>query len=71
LPGDDAKSRSEKSFTTLRRRDSKTFQLTITLASGLLDKMPGMATKSFQNLPTELSKYWNPRTKAVAEVAPW
>jgi integrase len=61
-------SRSQKPFTTPHRRDSKTFQLTINPASGLPDKICwNWQRKSFQDLPGELSKYRNPRTKAAAE----
>jgi integrase/recombinase XerD len=60
--------RSQKPFTTPRRRDSKTFQLTINPASGLPDRIcREWHRKSFQDLPGELSKYRNPRTKASAE----
>jgi hypothetical protein len=58
----------QKPFSTPKRGDSKTFQLTITPASGLPDKIcREWQRKSFQDLPGELSKYRNPKTKAVAE----
>ncbi|MDR3160618.1 MAG: hypothetical protein LBU28_03285 [Spirochaetaceae bacterium] len=51
-----------------RRGDSKTFQLTITPASGLPAKIcREWRRKSFQDLPDELSQYRNPKTKAATE----
>jgi hypothetical protein len=60
--------RSQKPFTTPRRRDSKTFQLTITPASGFPDRIcREWQRKSFQDLPEELSRYQNPKTKVASE----
>jgi hypothetical protein len=64
----DAMPRLQKPFTTPRRGDSKTFQLTITPASGLPARVcREWQRKSFQDLPGELSQYRNPKTKAAAE----
>jgi hypothetical protein len=65
---EDAMSRPQKPFTTPRRGDSKTFQVTINPVSGLPDKIcREWQRKSFQDLPEELAKYRNPKTKAAAE----
>jgi integrase len=64
----DAMPRPQKPFVTPRRRDSKTFQITINPASGLPEKVcRNWRRKSFQDLPDELSQYRNPKTKAAAE----
>jgi integrase/recombinase XerD len=61
-------SKPQKPFTTPRRGDSRTFQLTINPTSGLPDKIcREWQRKSFQDLPDGLSKYRNPRTKTAAE----
>jgi hypothetical protein len=61
-------SRPQKPFATPRRGDSKTFQLTITPASGLPEKIcREWHRKSFQDLPDELAKHRNPKTKTAAE----
>ncbi|MDR2394708.1 MAG: hypothetical protein LBD93_11225 [Treponema sp.] len=61
-------SKPQKPFTTPRRGDSKTFQLTINPSSGLPAKIcRDWCRKSFQDLPDALAQYRNPKTKAVAE----
>jgi hypothetical protein len=60
--------RTPKPFSTPRRNDSKTFQITLNRTCGL----PGYVCaewrrRSFQDLPEELSQYRTPRTKSAAE----
>jgi hypothetical protein len=61
-------SRPSKPFTTPRRRDSKTFQITIDCSSGLPWKVcQEWRRRSFQDFPDVLIQFRNPKTKAAAE----
>jgi integrase len=67
---DGAMSRLSKPFTTPRRGDSKTFQITIDCSSGLPWKVcREWRRRSFQDFPDVLIQFRNPRTKAAAEAA--
>jgi integrase len=60
--------RPQKPFNTPKRRDSKTFQITINPASGLPRQIcREWQRKSFQDFPDALAIYRNPKTKAAAE----
>jgi len=60
--------RPQKPYTTPRRGDSKTFQLTINPSSGLPQRVcREWRRKSFQDLPGALAQYKNPKTKNAAE----
>jgi hypothetical protein len=62
--------RSQKPFTTTRRTDSKTFQLTLNPSCGLPRNIfREWKRKSFQNFPDVLAQYRCPKTKAAAEAA--
>jgi integrase len=61
-------SRPSKPFTTPRRGDSKTFQITINCSSGLPWKIcQEWRRRSFQDFPEDLIRFRNPKTKAAAE----
>jgi hypothetical protein len=61
-------SRPSNPFITPRRRDTKTFQITINCSSGLPWKVcQEWRRRSFQDLPNALAQYRNPKTKAAAE----
>jgi integrase/recombinase XerD len=61
-------SRPSKPFITPRRKDTKTFQITINCSSGLPWKVcQEWRRRSFQDLPNVLAQYRNPKTKAAAE----
>ncbi|MDR0586029.1 MAG: tyrosine-type recombinase/integrase [Treponema sp.] len=61
-------SRSQKPFTTPRRNDTKTFQITISPSSGLPWRVClEWRRRSFRDFPDALAQYRNPRTKAAAE----
>jgi integrase len=63
-------SRAAKPFTTPRRTDSKTFQLTLNASCGLPDRVCiEWRRRSFQDLPDELAQHRSPKTKATAEAA--
>ena len=60
--------RPQKPFTTPRRNDSKTFQLTLNPSCGLPARVcHEWRRKSFQDFPDELFQHRNPKTKAAAE----
>ncbi|MDR0719423.1 MAG: hypothetical protein LBF78_07280 [Treponema sp.] len=60
--------RLQKPFTTPRRRDSKTFQITLNVSSGLPWKVcREWRRKSFQEFPDVLIQFRNPKTKPAAE----
>jgi integrase/recombinase XerD len=62
--------RTPKPFTTPRRNDSRTFQLTINPSCGLPGRVcDEWKRRSFHDLPDELAQYRNPKTKAAAEAA--
>jgi integrase len=59
--------RIPKPFSTPRRADSKTFQLTLNHTCGLPERVCAeWRRRSFLDLPEELSPYRNPRTKSAA-----
>ena len=59
-----------KPFTTPRRNDSKTFQLTLNHTCGLPERICiEWKRRSFQDLPDELALHRNPKTKSAAEAA--
>ena len=61
-------SRTEKPFTTPRRVDSKTFQLTLNPSCGLPQRVCAeWKRRSFHDFPIELVDYRCPKTKAAAE----
>jgi len=60
--------RLAKPFTTPRRTDSKTFQVTLNPACGLPQRVCNeWRRRSFYDLPDDLASYRNPKTKAAAE----
>ena len=61
-------SKFAKPFTTPRRADSKTFQLTLNPSCGLPQRVCSeWKRRSFQDLPEDLSSHRNPKTKSAAE----
>jgi integrase len=61
-------SKPQKPFSTPKRGDSKTFQLTINPVSGLPVRIcREWRRKSFQDLPDALAQYRNPKTKSAAQ----
>ena len=55
-------------FSTPRRNDSKTFQLTLKCTCGLPERVCAeWRRRSFLDLPGELAMYRNPKTKSAAE----
>jgi len=61
-------SRPKKPFVIQKRKDWKTYIITINISSGLPDRVcKEWHRKSFQNFPTELAVYQNPKTKSAAE----
>jgi integrase/recombinase XerD len=61
-------SRIPKPFTTPRRRDTGTFQITLNTACGLPVRVCAeWRRKSFYFLPDALAQYRNPKTKSAAE----
>jgi hypothetical protein len=55
-------------FSTPRRNDSKTFQLTLKYTCGLPERVcTEWQRRSFLDLPEELAQYRNPKTKSAAE----
>jgi integrase len=61
-------SRSRKPFTTPRRTDSKTFQITLNDSCGLPKRVcDEWRRKSFHDFPNELANHRNPKTKPAAE----
>jgi len=63
-------SKTAKPFTTPRRNDSKTFQLTLNPSCGLPGRVcDEWRRRSFHDLPDELAQYRSPRTKTAAEAA--
>jgi len=62
--------RPKKPFTTPKRNDSKTFQLTLNPSCGLPSRVClEWKRRSFQFFPDELAQHRNPKTKAAAETA--
>jgi integrase len=60
--------RTPKPFSTPRRSDSKTFQITLKHTCGLPERVCAeWQRRSFLDLPEELSQYCNPKTKSAAE----
>jgi integrase len=60
--------RPKKPFVVRKRRESKTFLLTLNTTSGLPIRIcQEWNRKSFQNFPTELVIHSNPKTKTAAE----
>jgi hypothetical protein len=60
--------KSAKPFTTPRRNDSKTFQLTLNPSCGLPRRVcEEWRRRTFQELPDNLSQFRAPKTKAAAE----
>jgi integrase/recombinase XerD len=60
--------RPQKPFTTPRRNDSKTFQLTLNPSCGLPARIcQEWKRRSFQDFPDELIQFRNPKTKNAAE----
>lgn len=60
--------RPQKPYRTTRRKDTKTFQLTINPVSGLPARVClEWRRKSFQDLPDDLAQYRNPKSKTAAE----
>jgi len=60
--------RLAKPFTTPRRTDSKTFQVTLNPACGLPQRVCNeWRRRSFHDLPDDLANYRNPKNKAAAE----
>ncbi|MDR2516482.1 MAG: hypothetical protein LBC88_03765 [Spirochaetaceae bacterium] len=60
--------RPQKPFTTPRRNDSKTFQITLNPSCGLPARIcREWRCRNFQDFPDELSRFRNPRTKSAAE----
>jgi len=63
-------SKTTKPFTTPRRSDSKTYQITLNPPCGLPERVCSeWKRRSFQDLPIELAEYRNPKTKPAAEKA--
>jgi len=63
-------SRSKKPFTVTRRKDSKTYQLSLNTSCGLPERVCNeWKRKSFQLLPEELANHRQPKTKPAAETA--
>ena len=61
---------SQKPYVIYKRKDWKTFLITINPVSGLPSRVcEEWQRKSFQNLPNELAVHANPKTKAAAEIA--
>jgi integrase/recombinase XerD len=61
-------SRLSKPFTTPRRTDSKTFQLTLNVSCGLPKRVcDEWRRKSFHDFPDDLANHRNPKTKTAAE----
>jgi hypothetical protein len=53
-----------------KRKDSKSFILTLNTTSGLPDRVcREWNRRSFQNFPAELVMHYNPKTKGAAEAA--
>jgi integrase len=60
--------RTPKPFSTPRRTDSKTFQITLKHTCGLPERVcADWQRRSFLDLPDELSPYRTPKTKSAAE----
>jgi len=60
--------RQKKPFVVQKRKDWKTYIITLNDTSGLPAKICNeWQRKSFQNFPLELISYSSPKTKAVAE----
>jgi integrase len=60
--------RTPRPFSTPRRNDSKTFQITLKHTCGLPERVCAeWRRRSFLDLPEELAQYRNPRTKSAAE----
>ena len=60
--------RIPKPFSTPRRNDSKTFQITLNHTCGLPERVcTEWRRRSFLDLPEELFQYRNPKTKSAAE----
>jgi integrase len=60
--------RTPRPFSTPRRSDSKTFQLTLKHTCGLPERVCAeWQRRSFLDLPEELSQYRSPKTKSAAE----
>ena len=60
--------RSQKPFIVSKRKDAKTFFLTLNSTSGLPERVCGeWNRKSFQNLPPDLMLHSSPKTRAAAE----
>jgi integrase len=62
--------KSAKPFTTPRRSDSKTFQITLNESCGLPKRVcDEWCRRSFKEFPDDLANYRHPKTKAAAEAA--
>jgi len=62
--------RPKKPFVVQKRKDWKTYLITLNVSSGLPDRIcKECQRKSFQNLPAELVIHQNPKTKAAADAA--
>ncbi|MDR0662961.1 MAG: site-specific integrase [Spirochaetaceae bacterium] len=60
--------RTPRPFSTPRRNDSKTFQITLNHTCGLPERVCAeWRRRSFLDLPEELAPYRNPKTKSAAE----
>jgi hypothetical protein len=60
--------RTPRPFSTPRRNDSKTFQVTLNHTCGLPERVCAeWRRRSFLDLPDELAQYRNPKTKSAAE----
>jgi hypothetical protein len=60
--------RVPKPFSTPRRNDSKTFQITLNHICGLPERVCAeWRRRSFLDFPDELSLHRNPKTKSAAE----
>jgi hypothetical protein len=61
-------SKLQKPFAALRRKDTKTFQITLNTACGLpLRVCQEWQRQSFHKFPDALAQYREPKTKAAAE----
>jgi len=66
----DAMARFPQPFTVRKRNDSKTFQITLNPSCGLPHKVCAeWMRRSFQELPGDLAKHRNPKSKAAAQAA--
>jgi hypothetical protein len=65
---ENAMPRVPKPFTTPKRNDAKTYQISLNPSSGLPERICRQwKHRSFQDFPTELAQFRNPKNKAAAQ----